>query len=97
MDDRPGPTFEWDPQKAASNVRKHRGVSFEEALTAFADPLSVTVADPDNEEGEQRWLLIGTSARGRAIVVVHAERGENIRIISARNATKHERREYEEG
>ena len=96
MDDTSGPTFEWDPQKAARNLRDHR-VSFEEALTAFADPLSVTVPDPDNSEGEERSLLVGATARGRTIVVCHVERGENIRIISARVATRPERRDYEEG
>jgi hypothetical protein len=87
-------TFEWDPAKASSNFRKH-GVSFDEALTAFADTLSVTVPDPD-AEGEQRFVLIGLSARLRLLVVVHAEQGDTIRIISARLATGHERRQYEE-
>jgi len=87
--------FEWDPQKAASNVRKHR-VSFEEAATAFGDPLSVTIGDPDHSEDEQRFLLLGMSHAGRLLVVAHAERDETVRIISARLANGHERQTYEE-
>ncbi len=88
--------FAWDPEKAASNVRKHE-VSFEEALTVFADPLSLTIADPDHSLGEARYLLVGLSALGRPVVVFHSERGETVRIISARLATRREKRVYEEG
>ena len=87
-------TFEWDADKASRNLRKH-GISFEEALTAFADSLSMTVPDPDSE-AEERFLLLGLSLRARLLVVVHAERSDNIRIISARPATRQERRRYEE-
>jgi uncharacterized DUF497 family protein len=78
------PVFEWDPHKAATNRRKHR-VSFEEAATAFADRLSVTVPDPDHSGArESRYILVGQSERGRLLAVSHAERGTTIRIISAR-------------
>ena len=86
----------WEPRKAASNRRKH-GVSFEEAGSAFADPLSVTVPDPDHSENEERYLLLGQSDRNRLLVVAHVERGDVIRIINARPATRRERRRYEEG
>jgi uncharacterized protein len=89
--------FEWDPRKATDNRRKH-GVSFEEAVTAFADLLSVTVPDPDHSTaGEARYILLGRSAEGRLLVVPHAERGTAIRIVSARPATRRERAQYEEG
>lgn len=89
--------FEWDSRKAAENRRKHR-VSFEEAVTAFADPLAVTVTDPDHSSAaERRYILVGRSARGRLLVVSHAERGTAIRIIGARPATRREREQYEEG
>ena len=89
--------FSWDPRKAASNLRKH-GVSFEEAVTAFGDPLSLTIPDPLHSESEDRFVLLGLSANRRLLVVVHAERGDNdIRIISARLATRRERTQYEEG
>jgi uncharacterized DUF497 family protein len=86
--------FEWDSRKAAANVRKH-GVTFEEAATAFLDDLSVVYEDRDHPE---RLVLIGMSLSRRLLVVVHAERGEGdlIRLISARRATPHERRSYEE-
>jgi uncharacterized DUF497 family protein len=87
--------FEWDSSKASSNLRKHR-VSFEEATTAFADPLSLTIADPDHSDQEQRWVLLGRSHRGRLLVVAHAVRRERIRLISARAATRGERLAYEE-
>ena len=87
-------TFEWDPAKAASNVRKH-DVSFEEAATVFMDPLAVAATDPVHDG---RLLLLGMSSGSRVLVVVHAELDdETIRIISARKATRHERRTYEEG
>ena len=87
--------FRWDPRKAAANVRKH-GVMFEEAATVFGDRLSVTIADPDHSADEQRFLLLGLSNRRRLLVVAHSERGESIRIISARRVTRRERRTYEE-
>ena len=89
--------FEWDSHKAAENRRKH-GVSFDDAATAFADPLAVTVTDPDHSSAaERRYIPVGRSARGRLLVVSHAERGTAIRIISARPATRREREQYEEG
>ena len=88
--------FQWDPAKAAANLRKHR-VSFPEATTAFDDPLSVTIADPDHSAREDRYLLLGRTRGGRLVVVAHADRGANIRFISARLADRHERRAYEEG
>ena len=86
--------FEWDPQKAKSNLKKH-GVSFEEASTAFQDTLSLTIDDPLHSIDEVRVVLIGMSIKNRLLVVVHTERGDNIRIISARKATKKERKNYE--
>ena len=88
--------FEWDPEKARSNLEKH-GVSFEVAATVFGDPLSLTVADPDHSDEEDRFVTIGQTARSETIVVVHTDRGEGVRIISARQATTRERRQYEEG
>jgi len=88
--------FEWDPQKAAKNIRKHK-VSFEEATTALSDPMAVTGSDPDHSIGEFRYITFGFSNSGRLLVVAHTERGENIRIISARCAKKGERKIYEEG
>jgi len=87
--------FTWDPAKAATNIRKH-GLPFPEAATAFGDPLSITIPDPDHSASEERFLLIGLSKRGRLVVVAHAERGNEIRIINARFPTRHERRTYEE-
>jgi len=87
--------FVWDPDKATVNARKHR-VTFSEATTTFGDPLSVTVRDPDSPGHEDRFVLIGLSASGRLLVVVHVERGDNIRLISARAAQPAERRAYEE-
>jgi len=90
-----GLTFEWDKRTAASNRRKHE-VTLEEATTAFADPLSLTVADPVSDRGEHRFVIIGLSHRSRLLVVVHTERGDNIRIFSARRATRREKMTYEE-
>lgn len=87
--------FTWDARKAAANRRKH-GIEFAEATTAFDDPLSITIPDPDHSLGEQRYLLIGLTQRGRLVVVAHIERGNDIRIISARAATRRERQTYEE-
>ena len=87
--------FVWDRAKAAANLRKH-GVAFDEAATAFGDPLSITVPDPEHSVGEQRWLLVGLSAAGRLLVVAHTEHGDEIGIITARPATRRERQTYEE-
>ena len=87
-------TFEWDPKKAESNIEKH-GVSFEEASTAFRDPFSLTIDDPLHSKDEARMVQVGISNRNRLVVVVHTERGDDIRIISARKATKKERSQYE--
>ena len=87
--------FLWDPRNAAANERKH-GVGFQEATTVFDDPLSVTIPDPDHSLEEQRFLLLGLSNRRRLLAVAHSERGESIRIISARRANRRERRTYEE-
>lgn len=88
--------FEWNPAKANKNLQKH-GVSFEEASSVFHDPLAVTGADPDHSEVEERTVTFGMSSQGRLLVVSHTERGDAIRIISARLATQHERYIYEEG
>jgi uncharacterized DUF497 family protein len=88
-------TFEWDAEKAEGNIRKHK-VSFEEAKTVFGDPFLMTFPDPEHSTGEQRYLNIGTSSKGRVLVVIHTERDANIRIISCRKATSKERRAYEE-
>ena len=87
--------FLWDPRKAGSNERKH-GVGFPEATTVFDDSLSVTIPDPAHSVDEQRFLLLGLSIRRGLLVVAHSERGEAIRIISARRANRRERRIYEE-
>ena len=88
--------FEWEEEKAAANARKH-GISFEEAISVFSDPLSVTHDDPDHSVSEPRFLLLGTSNRGRLLVIVHTEREDAVRIISARQATRKERVQYEQG
>jgi hypothetical protein len=88
--------FEWGPEKAAANVRKH-GVSFQEAATVFADPLSLTYYDPDHSSEESRYLTVGLSRARRLLIIAHTDRGANIRIISARKATRREIRQYEEG
>ncbi|MBZ5554209.1 MAG: BrnT family toxin [Acidobacteriia bacterium] len=88
--------FEWDSKKAELNSRKH-GVSFEEAMTSFGDSLSLTIPDPMHSHGEKRWVLAGLSKRGRLLVVVHVERGDRVRIISARQATPKEKKAYEGG
>jgi uncharacterized DUF497 family protein len=87
--------FTWDSKKAAANLRKHR-VGFPEAATAFADPHSITVPDPDHSISEERFVLLGQSDRRRLVVVAHVERGDLIRIISARLASRRERNTYEE-
>ncbi|NIM48952.1 MAG: BrnT family toxin [Gemmatimonadales bacterium] len=88
-------TFEWDPDKNEQNLRKH-GVSFSEGATVFGDPLSLTIEDPDHSVYEERLLTMGLSYRRRLLVVSHTERQGWIRIISARLATAHERKTYEE-
>jgi uncharacterized DUF497 family protein len=86
--------FEWDPEKAKRNLEIH-GISFDEASTAFGDTLSLTIYDPLHSEDEDRFILIGNSYKNRLLVAVHTERGNRIRIISARTATKKEREYYE--
>ena len=86
--------FEWDPAKALRNLAKH-GISFDEASTVFGDPLAGTISDPQRSADEERLVTIGHSDRGVLIVVVHVERGSRTRIISARRATRRERRRYE--
>jgi uncharacterized DUF497 family protein len=86
--------FEWNPEKAESNLKKHE-VSFEEAATVFADPLSLTVPDPLHSQDENRFAITGYSNKLRQLVVVHTDRNDKIRIISARLATPNERRKYE--
>ncbi|HMC63881.1 MAG TPA: BrnT family toxin [Gemmataceae bacterium] len=88
--------FEWDERKARQNLRKH-GVLFDEASTIFSDPLALTIDDPVHSEEEDRFVTLGESHRSRLLVVVFIERGDRIRIISARTATRRERRNYEEG
>jgi len=87
--------FEWDPSKAKLNFKKHR-VSFDEASTVFRDPLSITIADPDQSVSEHRFVDLGMSHRGKLLVVSYTERKGRIRIISARLATRAERKTYEE-
>ena len=87
--------FEWHGKKAAANKKKH-GVSFEEATTVFTDVLSLTIPDPLHSEEEERFVIIGRSSQQRILVVVHTDFGKHIRIISARLATAHGRKRYEE-
>ncbi|HYM10723.1 MAG TPA: BrnT family toxin [Bryobacterales bacterium] len=87
--------FEWDPNKAATNLSKH-GLSFEEALTVFADPLAQIFDDEDHSVDEGREIIIGHSTKPRLLVVCFAAREDTVRILSARTATKRERRDYEE-
>ena len=86
--------FEWDPTKAAGNLTKHR-VSFDEASSVFGDPLAISIADPDHSIDEDRLLTTGLSAKQRLLVVSHAYRGGSIRIITAREANRQERKQYE--
>jgi len=88
--------FEWDPEKAISNLRKHK-VSFEEASSALRDPMAATGADPDHSICEFRYVSFAISDKGRLLVIAHTEQGETIRIISARLANKREKNIYEEG
>jgi uncharacterized protein len=86
--------FTWDPAKAEQNLLEH-GVSFQEATTVFGDPLAATIPDPDHSIREERLITMGQSSAGKLLVVSHIEEGDTIRIISARRATSHERRDYE--
>jgi uncharacterized DUF497 family protein len=87
--------FEWDEQKAKTNKAKHK-VDFEEAVSIFADPRSVTFFDPAYSEDEDRFITIGMSSRSRVLLVVHTDRDDRTRLISARKATARERKAYEE-
>jgi len=87
--------FEWDEDKASSNLKKHR-VTFEEAATVFADPLAAIFDDEVHSEEEQREIIIGHSGENQLLLVCFTERAGAIRIISARHATKRERKDYEE-
>ncbi len=86
--------FEWDENKSRENQKKH-GVSFEEAKTIFNDPFAITVYDPDHSINEDRYIDLGLSSKGRFLVVFYTERGSRIRLISSREATRRERRNYE--
>lgn len=88
--------FEWDENKAERNLLKH-GVSFEEAKTVFDDPLYIDFYDPDHSKDEERYLIVGESNQGRVLIVSYTERGNSIRLISAREVTRTEREAYEEG
>jgi hypothetical protein len=88
--------FEWDENKAAKNLSKHQ-VSFDEAKTVFDDPLYIDFYDPDHSEEEDRYLIVGQSTQGRLLIVSYTERGNSVRLISAREVTRKERRVYEEG
>jgi len=87
--------FEWDAGKAAKNVRKH-GVSFGEAATTFGDLVSIRIDDPVHSEAEDRFVIVGTSARRRLLITTFTERDDRIRIISSRTATSNERAQYEQ-
>jgi uncharacterized DUF497 family protein len=89
------PSSEWDEKKAELNLRNH-GVSFDEAETVFDDPLAITIPDPDYSVGEERFIDVGQSNRERILVVVYTERVEKTRLVSARLATRAERKKYEE-
>lgn len=88
--------FEWDREKARRNVVKHE-VSFEEAATVFRDPFSLTIEDPSHSKYEARFVTVGETVEQRTVVVIHTDREKSVRIISARRATRRERRTYESG
>jgi len=88
--------FEWDPTKAVANLKKH-GVSFSEAATVLSDSLGVTVPDPDHSSDEDRYITVGMSYHSRLLIVANTERGDHVRIISARELTRREREAYERG
>lgn len=96
IEEEPPPGFEWDSSKAASNFRKH-GVTFNEASTVFDNPQASETYDPDHSDEENRYLLIGQSARGQVLIISYTDREDRTRIISARKAEPRERREYEDG
>jgi uncharacterized DUF497 family protein len=89
--------FTWDPKKASENIKKHK-ITFDEAVSVFHDPLAKITDDPDHSIDEERFLLIGHSSRENLLIVVHVykEEVETIRIVSARKATKKEKRDFEE-
>ena len=87
-------SFEWDPNKAAANVRKH-GVQFSEAVGVFSDDYAITITDDESDPDERRFLTLGIGIKGRILVVVYCYSGDNIRIISARAAERPERDQYE--
>lgn len=86
--------FRWDSNKDRINRRKH-GVSFDEATTIFGDPLAMTISDPDHSVGEERFATLGRTMAGRLVVVSYTDDGDTVRIISAREASSHERKRYE--
>jgi len=86
--------FEWDPTKAEENLRRHR-VGFRDAATVFRDPLGITIFDPYHSKDEDRYITIGKSLEGRLLIVAHTDRGDRIRIISARELKSAERKAYE--
>jgi uncharacterized DUF497 family protein len=88
--------FEWDKAKATRNIKKH-GVSFEQAMTVFADPLSLTIHDPEHSDNQDRYIILGESNRRRLLVVVFTDRDARIRIITASRASRQERKTYEKG
>ena len=88
--------FEWDENKGAVNLSKHK-ISFEEAKTVFDDPLYVDLYDPDHSEKEDRYIIVGESQQGNLLIVLYTERGDFMRLISARKVTRMEREVYEEG
>lgn len=88
--------FEWDEIKAKSNLAKH-DISFEDSCSVFGDPMSVTIPDPAHSQAEARFIVLGSNHQGKLLVVVHTERGDNIRIISPRRASRRERKNYEKG
>lgn len=88
--------FEWDRRKANANFHKH-GVSFDEAVSVFGDPLALTIPDPLHSDDEDRFIILGSTLRKRLIVVAFTERHDRVRIISARKSTRRERKDYEEG
>lgn len=87
--------FEWDSGKAEANLAKH-GVAFSDAVTVFGDPLAMTYHDPEHSDQEERFITFGTTATGRLVAVVHVDRHDRMRIISARDLTRRERKQYEE-
>lgn len=88
--------FEWDEKKAAANLARH-GVSFDEAKSVFDDPVYVDFYDPDHSYAEHRYIIVGESQRGRLLIVSYTERGDLLRLVSAREVTRGEREAYEEG